>query len=87
MPILATPHYHQGFAWSNTQNNISPAALSTKMAPPLLSSPLHLLDDPLIQATIKSLGDSIQVDTPFDVNKFELLLTDHSNQPFVKPVL
>ncbi|KAF8233516.1 hypothetical protein L208DRAFT_1130306, partial [Tricholoma matsutake] len=51
------------------------------------SPPQHLLDDSTIQTTINSLGNAIEVDTPFDVNKFELLLTDHPNQPFVKSVM
>jgi hypothetical protein len=45
------------------------------------------LDDPVIQESIRSLGDAIKVDTPFDVDKFELLLVDHPNQPFVRSVM
>ena len=55
--------------------------------PPLPSPPQHLLDDPIIQESICSLGDTIKVDTPFNVDKFELLLTDHPNQPFVRSVM
>ena len=33
------------------------------------------------------MGDAIRVDTPFDVNKFELPLADHPNQPFVHSVM
>ena len=51
------------------------------------SPPQHLLDDPVIQESIQSLGDKIRVDTPFDVDKFELLLTDHPSQPFVQSVM
>jgi hypothetical protein len=51
------------------------------------SPPQHLPDDPTSQATVNSLGDSIRVDAPFDVNKFELLLSDHPNQPFVQSVM
>ena len=31
--------------------------------------------------------DFIEVKTPFNVNKFESLLVDHPNQPFVKSVM
>lgn len=27
------------------------------------------------------------METPFDVDKFELLLTDHPNQPFIRSVM
>jgi hypothetical protein len=86
--VLDAPKFRRGFVWSNdSANKISPAALYTESAPPLPSPPQHLLVDPAIQTSIKSLGDSIKVDTPFDVDKFELLLTDHPNQPFVRSVM
>ena len=61
--------------------------LYTETAPLLLSPPQHLLEDPTIQKPIHSLGNAIKVDTPFDVNKFELLLVNHPNQPFVHSVI
>ena len=33
------------------------------------------------------MGDFIKVDTPFDVDKFEHLLHNHPNQPFIKSVM
>jgi hypothetical protein len=36
---------------------------------------------------LRSLGDSVKVETPFDVEKFELLLVDHLNKPFVQSVM
>ena len=66
---------------------ISLLALYIETAPPLPSPPQHLLDNPIIQESIRSLGDTIKVDMPFDVNKFELLLADHPNQPFVQSVM
>ena len=86
--ILEPPCFHRGFVWSHSDSNhISPSALYTKAAPPLPAPPQHLLDDPKIQDAIHSLGDAIIVKTPFDIEKFDLLLADHLNQPFVKSVM
>ena len=57
------------------------------MVPPLPALPQHLLDDPKIQEAIHLLDDAIKVETPFDIDKFDLLLTNHPNQPFVKSVM
>ena len=65
----------------------SPSALYTETVPLLLTPPQHLLDNLKIQEVLHSLSDAIKVKTPFNVNKFELLLTDHPNQPFVKSVM
>jgi hypothetical protein len=86
--FLNPPCLWRGFVWSDSSNNkISPAAYYTEIAPPLSSPPQHLLDDPQLQASIKSLGNAIKVDTPFDIDKLELLLSDHPNQPFVHSVM
>jgi hypothetical protein len=83
-----SPQFRHGFVWSdNSTGYISPSALYTETAPPLPSPPQHPLDDPIIQESIRSLGGAIKVDTPFDVDKFELLLADHPNQPFVRSAM
>ena len=51
------------------------------------SPPQHLVEDAAIQASIHALGDSIKVETPFDITKFKLLLIDHPNQPFIQSVM
>jgi hypothetical protein len=85
---LDSPRFRRGFVWSNDSiDHISPSALYTETAPPLPSPPHHLLDDPVIQESIRSLGDAIKIETPFNVDKFELLLQDHPNQPFVRSVM
>jgi hypothetical protein len=45
------------------------------------------MNNPEIQATLLHLNQYIKVDTPFNVNRFENLLADHPNQPFVKSVM
>jgi hypothetical protein len=81
---VLVPKFHCGFAWGESSTkNISPSALYTETALPLPSPPDHLVNDPVIQTTIKQLGDHIKVETPFDVKKLESLLTDHPNPPLV----
>jgi hypothetical protein len=48
---------------------------------------LSTLHSCLVRLPPNSLGDAIKVETPFDVDKFELLLVDHPNQPFVHSVM
>ena len=66
--------------------NISPSALYTETAPPLPSPPEHLVNDTIIQGTIKRLGNHIKVETPFDIDKLESL-NDHPNSPLVQSAM
>ena len=61
--------------------------MATESAPPLASPPSHLLNDPTLRSTLYSLRDYIRVETPFNVDRFERLLSDHPNQPFVRSVM
>ncbi|KAH6887388.1 hypothetical protein BKA70DRAFT_1029754, partial [Coprinopsis sp. MPI-PUGE-AT-0042] len=54
---------------------------------PLPSPPDHLLHDPQLASTITALGDVIKVETPFNIDRFQFLLHDHPNQPFVMSVM
>jgi hypothetical protein len=65
----------------------SPSALYTETAPPFHPPPIHLIDDPNIQSSLSAMKDSIKVNTPFNIDKFEALLKDHLNQPFVRSVM
>ncbi|KAJ3832934.1 hypothetical protein F5878DRAFT_701675 [Lentinula raphanica] len=56
-------------------------------APPLPSPPEHLLNNPQILATLHSMSSYIKVETPFNVDCLELLLSTHPNQPFVASVI
>ena len=76
--------FHHGYAWRNSSTgNISPSALYTETAPSLPQPPDHLVNDLIIQGTVKNLGDHIKVETPFDIAKFESLLDNHPNPPLV----
>ena len=86
---LGTPRFQRGFVWLSTSsaNIISPAALYTETAPLLPAPPQILLDDPVLANSIKSLGDTIKVEIPFDVDKLESMLHDHPNCPFIASVM
>jgi hypothetical protein len=86
--ISKVPRYKRGFVWNKYSSSIlSPSALATETAQPLASPPLHLLNDREIQATLHAMNNYIRVETPFNVDRFEALLYDHPNQPFVKSVM
>ena len=83
------PRYKRGFVWEkpSPSSRLSPSALATEKARPLASPPAHLVHDPNIQSFLRAMHDFVRVDTPFNVDRFEALLYDHPNQPFVKSVM
>jgi hypothetical protein len=87
--ISEIPRYKRGFVWdkSSSSTPLSPSALATETASPLASPPSHLVNDPKIQSTLHAMRDFIRVETPFNVDRFEAMLYDHPNQPFVKSVM
>ena len=56
--VIDVARYRRGFIWGDKlhHNHISPAVLYTETAPPLPSPPLSLIEDPTIQASLRSLG-------------------------------
>ena len=87
--ISEIPRYKRGFVWNKYSSSplLSPSALATESAPPLASPPPHLINDPNIRSSLHSMKNFIKVETPFNVDCFEMLLSDHPNQPFVKSVM
>ena len=81
--ISKIPRYKRGYVWEKSS---SPHSLATKTAPPLASPPSHLSNDPKNQSTLHAMHDYIRVETPFNINHFEVMLYNHLNQPFVKSV-
>ncbi|KIK66985.1 hypothetical protein GYMLUDRAFT_155809 [Collybiopsis luxurians FD-317 M1] len=72
---------------STSSSVVPPSILSTYTAPPLPSPPDTLLNDPHIQSTLQSMSQYLKVETPFNVDRLELLLSSHPNQPFVHSVM
>jgi hypothetical protein len=64
-----------------------PAAIYTETAPLLPSPPEHLVNDPIIQASLNQMSEHIKVETPFDIDKLSSLLVDHPNPPLIQSVL
>ena len=62
---------------SDDPDVLSPAVRLTKKSPPLASPPEHLIHDPQIRQTLNILKDTIEVKTPFDADKLEMMLSDH----------
>ena len=79
------PRFRRRFMWPTLDDPdvLSPAARLTEKSPPLASPPEHLIHDPQIQQTLNVLKDAIEVKTPFDADKLEMILTDHPNPTFV----
>jgi hypothetical protein len=84
-----SPSFRRGFVWSRYHRSdpLSPAAAATVSVLPLPSLPEDLLKNPEIQSTLRYLDQYIRVETPFNVDRFENLLADHPNQPFVRSVM
>jgi hypothetical protein len=82
-----TPRFRRRFLWTDSGGASSPAVRNTEFAKPFLPPPAHLLDNPDIRSSLNCLRDHVKVETPFDVDKLELFLIDHPNQPFVKSVI
>ena len=84
------PTFRRGYLFSSGSKSsqvVPPSIISTYTAPPLPSPPVHLLQNPRIQATLKAMDKYIKVETPFNVDRLELLLSSHPNQPFVASVM
>ncbi|KAG6895387.1 hypothetical protein C0993_009619, partial [Termitomyces sp. T159_Od127] len=88
--LLESQRFRRGFVWEPDILSLSftsPSALDTLMAAPLPSPPIKLIEDPVIHQTLAGMKDHIRVETPFHVDRFEALLWDHPNQPFVRSVM
>ncbi|KAK4699033.1 hypothetical protein P7C70_g7234, partial [Phenoliferia sp. Uapishka_3] len=60
---------------------------STLTDAPLPSIPQRVLDDPVINATLRARPDLFKVSTPIDIGRLRNLLTTHPNCPLVDSVL
>ncbi|KAG2037342.1 hypothetical protein BDR03DRAFT_1010808 [Suillus americanus] len=74
----------RGLIWSPTDATFSPTARSLEYAEPVPSPPLNEVYDSDAAQTIAQWPELFRVVTPINVDRFEELLADHPNQPFVK---
>ncbi|PPR03806.1 hypothetical protein CVT26_000980, partial [Gymnopilus dilepis] len=79
------PKYLRHNLWSNGESVPSIADWS-ETAVPLPRPPLSEVENPIVSQTIADHPELFKIVTPIDVDRFEHLLTDHPNQPFVKSV-
>jgi hypothetical protein len=85
--LVDGPRFKRRYLWTDAAICRSPAALDTETAVPFISPPSHLLEDPSILSSLSELQGYINTETPFDVDKLELILSSHPNQPFVRSVI
>jgi len=71
--------------WSPTDASFSPTARSSEYADPVPEPPASLLND-LSSCTLVDHPELFAIVTPINVDRFEELLSDHPNQPFVASV-
>jgi hypothetical protein len=85
--LILGPRFRRRYVWSDMKNTCSPAALDTEVATPFPPPPAHLLNDRSIQSTLTELESYVNIETPFDIDRLELFLGSHPNQPFVKSIM
>jgi len=80
---LKRPRHRRGLIWSPTDVSFSPTARSSEYAEPVPTPPLNKVSDSDAAQTVAQRPDLFRIVTPINVNRFEELLADHPNQPFV----
>src|SRR6266567_3054336 len=77
------PKYLRYNLWSSSPQLTPTIADWSETAIPLPRPPLSELSNPIVSQTISENLSLFKIITPIDVNRFEDLLSDHPNQPFV----
>ncbi|EMD33084.1 hypothetical protein CERSUDRAFT_98692 [Gelatoporia subvermispora B] len=81
------PRYARGLLWSNMGPDIFTVADSTLCHPPLPDVPETERSDPVVNATLRQYPHLFHIVTPINIDRFDELLRDHPNRPFVKSVV
>ncbi|KAG2749423.1 hypothetical protein P692DRAFT_20731927 [Suillus brevipes Sb2] len=71
--------------WSPTDLSFSPTARSSEYAEPVPTAPSYLADSDAAH-TVANHPELFKIITPINVDRFQDLLADHPNQPFVQSV-
>ena len=80
------PKYLRYNLWSSSPQLTPTIADWSETAIPLPCPPLSELSNPIISQTISENLSLFKIITPINVNRFEDLLSDHPNQPFVRSI-
>ena len=80
------PKYLRYNIWSEESSVLPASAEWSEFAPPLPSPPIFELCNPVVNKTIADNPSLFKIITPINIDKFEQLLSNHPNQPFVASV-
>src|ERR1700683_4159896 len=81
------PKFVRDLIWGAVEDDISPSACYSLSAPPLPRPPPSELQNLAANKTIHEHPDLFKITCNINVHKFNELLTDHPNQPFVQSVV
>ncbi|TFY58165.1 hypothetical protein EVG20_g8259 [Dentipellis fragilis] len=86
--FIVAPHHQRGFVWNPDMcsQSSTPVADWSLTAEPLPSPPENELHNVATQETLAKYPHLFKVVTPINVDKFESLLKDHPNKPFVASI-
>ncbi|KAG2042886.1 hypothetical protein BDR03DRAFT_1005804 [Suillus americanus] len=82
---LTHPRFCQGLVWSPTDLLFSPTVHSTEYADPVPFAPTYLTNSDAAH-TVAAHPELFKIVTPINVDRFQALLVNHPNQPFVLSV-
>ncbi|RDX39566.1 hypothetical protein OH76DRAFT_1367372, partial [Lentinus brumalis] len=83
---VASPRFLRGFVWS-TRPFSRPTFSSVSLShAPMPDVPPTVRNDPILNETLSEHPDLFAIVTPIHVDRFEALLANHPNQPFVRSV-
>lgn len=83
---LGDQAFRRGFLWRDGEDSSSPSADSTVFAQPFADVPPHELRNTAALDSISKNPHIFKIVTPFNVDRFESLLSDHPNRPLVNSV-
>ena len=81
------PKFTQNLVWGTVEDDISPAAHYSLTADPLPRPPQSELESVAPNETIHTHPDLFKITCNINIKKFNELLKDHPNQPFVQSVI
>ena len=84
--ISEAPKHRRKMIWGKEDDPCSKTVKWTEYAEPLPRPPLREFENEEALHTISSHPDLFAVSTPINIDRFEALLAEHPNQPFVQSV-